>query len=362
MNIESKMSLPSDIESDAAAKLRRTQAVRRILMGLVPLAVVAGGVSWYMMSGRYVGTDNAYVKADIASVSPEISGNIRSVLVGENELVKKGQPILTIDDTNYLIALAGSEAQLRSAVAAIESAKARYRQKEASLKIMQGNAAFAEREFKRQSALAANNFAAAAKLDEAQHNLDSARQNIALLKQEEAEILAGLNGDPNVSPEQVPSYQAAMTAKLSAETFIKRATVAAPFDGVVSQLPKVGDYARTAAPTFSIVASTDVWIEANFKETDLTNMKAGQPVEIHVDTYPGRVFRGHVSSISQASGAEFAVLPAQNSTGNWIKVVQRIPVRITVDDQHEGPALRAGMSVVTDVDTGKSRFERAFGK
>lgn len=362
MNIESKLSFPSDVETDAAAKLRRTQVVRRVLMGVVPLVAVAAGVSWYLMSGRYVGTDNAYVKADIASVSPEISGNIQSVLVAENQLVKKGQPVITIDDTNYLIALAGSDAQLRNAVSAIESAKARYRQKEASLKIMQSNVAFAEREFKRQSTLAASNFAAAAKLDEAQHNLDSARQNIALLKQEEAEILAGLNGDPDVNPEQVPSYQAALTAKLSAETFIKRATVLAPFDGVVSQLPKAGDYARTAAPTFSIVSSNDVWVEANFKETDLTNMKVGQPVEVHVDTYPGRPFKGHVTSISQASGAEFAVLPAQNSTGNWIKVVQRIPVRISVDDQHDGPALRAGMSVVADVDTGRSRLEQYFGK
>ncbi len=352
MNAESKVSLPTETETVPQSR----RALRRILMGVIPAVVLTVGAAVYLLGGRYVGTDNAYVKADIASVSPEVSGNIHQVLVAENQLVKKGEPILVIDDTNYRIALVGAEAQLRNVVAGIESDKARYRQKEASLAIMQSNVAFAEREFKRQSTLASSNFASTAKLDEAQHAMQSARQNIALLKQEEAEILARLEGDPNIAPEKVPSYQQAYTAKLSAATYIERATLHAPFDGVVSQLPKVGDFARTAAPTFSIVSSSDVWIEANFKETDLTHMQTGQAVEIHIDTYPGRPFKGHVTSISQASGAEFSVLPAQNSTGNWIKVVQRIPVRISVDDQHDGPPLRAGMSVTADVDTGKNRL------
>jgi len=352
MNAESKVSLPTETESPPQSR----RALRRILMGVIPAVVLTVGAAVYLLGGRYVGTDNAYVKADIASVSPEVSGNIHQVLVAENQLVKKGDSILVIDDTNYRIALVGAEAQLRNVVAGIESDKARYRQKEASLAIMQSNVAFAEREFKRQSTLASSNFASTAKLDEAQHAMQSARQNIALLKQEEAEILARLEGDPNITPEKVPSYQQAYTAKLSAATYIERATLHAPFDGIVSQLPKVGDFARTAAPTFSIVSSADVWIEANFKETDLTHMQTGQAVEIHIDTYPGRPFKGHVTSISQASGAEFSVLPAQNSTGNWIKVVQRIPVRISVDDQHDGPALRAGMSVTADVDTGKNRL------
>ncbi len=358
MNAESKLSVPTSSAQGASEQPQRTQVVRRILMGVVPILAIAGGVAWYVNGGRYVSTDNAYVKTDIAAVSPEVSGNITGVLVNENQAVTKGQPILKIDDTNYRIAMLGAEAQLRSALSGIEGDKARYRQKEASLAIMQNNVSFADREYKRQSTLAASNFAAAAKLDEAKHNLDSARQNITLLKQEEAEILARLDGDPSVTPEKVPSYQQAMSAKVSAETFIERTTVRAPFDGIVSQLPKVGDYARTAAPSFSIVSSQGAWIEANFKETDLTNMKVGQPVELHVDTYPGHPFHGHVTSISQASGAEFSVLPAQNSTGNWVKVVQRIPVRISIDDQKDGPTLRTGMSVVVDVDTARTRLQR----
>jgi len=143
--------------------------------------------------------------------------------------------------------------------------------------------------------------------------------------------------------------------------FIQRSVVKAPFDGVVSQVPKVGDYARTAAPMLSIVSNAGVWIDANYKETDLTHMAVNQPIEFTVDTYPGRTFKGHVESISQATGAEFAVLPAQNSSGNWVKVVQRIPVRIAVDTK-DGPPLRAGMSVVTDVDTGLRRYERWLGE
>ncbi len=361
MNADPKMSIASSkLEVEPLPGQRK--ALRRILMGVVPLVVLAGGAFWYLTGGRYVETDNAYVKADIASVSPEVSGNIQQVLATENQRVTKGQPILVIDDTNARIMLAGSEAQLRNAAAAVESDKARYRQKLASLALMQSNAAFAEREFKRQSTLASSNFASAAKLDEARHNLDSARQNILLLKQEEAEILARLDGDPNVAPEKVPSYQQAYAGKLSAENMIRRATLVAPFDGIVSQLPKEGDFARTGAPLFSIVSDAGVWVEANYKETDLTHMQVGQPVEIKIDTYPGRPFKGHVTSISQATGAEFAVLPAQNSTGNWIKVVQRIPVRISVDDQKAGPALRSGMSVTVGIDTGKSRYDLFFGK
>ena len=354
MNAEPKISLQSTVGRDTPPQDKK--ALRRVLMGVVPVVIIAAGATWYALGGRYVGTDNAYIKADIASISPEVSGNIKKVLVTENQSVAKGQPLLIIDDTNYQIMLAAADAQMRSAVSNIEGAKARYRQKQASLAIMQTNVTFAEREFKRQSTLASSNFVAAAKLDEAKHTLDSARQNIALLKQEEAEILAGLEGDPNIAPENHPSYQQAMTAKVTAETYMARATVVAPFDGIVSQLPKEGDYARTGAPTLSMVSGNAVWVESNFKETDLTHMRVGQSVEIRVDTYPKHPFHGRITSISQATGAEFSVLPAQNSTGNWVKVVQRIPVRISVDDQKDGPPLRAGMSVSTDVDTGRSRI------
>lgn len=338
----------------------KNRALRRILMIGVPMAVILVGGALYLAGGRFVSTDNAYVKADIASLSPEVAGNIVEVMVADNQKVAKGQPLLLIDATNYKVAIAGTEAQMRAAVASIEGAKARYRQKEESIALMQTNVRFAEREFGRQSKLASANYVAAVKLDEAQHALESARRNLRLLQQEKAEILATLEGNPDINPEDHSSYQQAVAGHESAKLMVERATMTAPFDGIVSQVPKVGDFARTGAPILSLVSTTGVWVEANFKETDLTKMKTGQPVEIEVDTYPDRKFHGRVASISQATGAEFSVLPAQNSSGNWVKVVQRIPVRISFEDNN-GPTLRAGMSVVAEVDTGVRRAANWFG-
>ena len=176
MNAESKLSMQTPIGTDSDALPDRRLLLRRILMVVIPAIVVVAATAWYLNTGRFVGTDNAYVKTDIASLSPQVSGTVMNVLVSENQAVTKGQMLLTLDDTNFRIGLANAEAQLQSALTGIQGDKARYAQKEASLAIMRGNVAFAEREFKRQSALAANNFVAAAKLDEARHTLESAQQ------------------------------------------------------------------------------------------------------------------------------------------------------------------------------------------
>ena len=201
-------------------------------------------------------------------------------------------------------------------------------------------------------------------MDEARHAYDTALQRIELLRQEKAEFLAKLEGNPDLPVEAYSSYQTAEANLAGAKYFLDRTTIKAPLDGIVSKLPRVGDYGRTAAPLFTIVEADHVRVDANFKETELTHMRPEQNVEITVDAYPGKVLHGHVESIAQASGSEFALLPAQNTTGNWIKVVQRIPVRVAVDDQHQdgGPVLRVGMSVQTTVDTGRRRLSRWLGR
>jgi membrane fusion protein (multidrug efflux system) len=211
---------------------------------------------------------------------------------------------------------------------------------------------FAERELKRQTSLAASQNVSVQKLDEAKHAYQSAEQRIALLKQEEAEFLSKLENHPDQAVEEFAAYKMAVANVAAAKYMVDRSVVYAPFDGIVSHIAKVGDYGRTGVPVCNVVVANKVWVEANFKETELTHMRSGEPVEVHVDTYPGKVFHGHVESIAQASGSEFALLPAQNSTGNWIKVVQRIPVRVAIDvaDQNTEPVLRSGMSVITDVD------------
>ncbi len=360
MKVERTISLQDDASSPVSGPTR-TKQVRRVLMIVIPaIGVIAAGLA-YLWSGRFIDTDNAYVKSDIASLSPDISGAVTDVLVAENQVVKKGQPLIKVDDTNYHFALALAQANMKTAASTVETDRAQYRQKQESMRMAQTDLAFADKELKRQAALGPGRFVSQQKLDEVRHAADSAQQRIALLKQEQAEILAKLQGDPELPVEQHPSYQAARAQVAGAQHYIDSATIAAPFDGIVTHLPKIGDYARTGAPIVSVV-STATWIDANFKETQLTYLHPGQPAIVSVDAYPGRKFKGHLESIAQAGGGEFSLLPAQNSNGNWVKVVQRIPVRIAIDEEEgKAPVLRAGMSVVAEVDSGSRRFERWFG-
>ncbi|TAL00334.1 MAG: HlyD family secretion protein [Rhodospirillaceae bacterium] len=361
MNIERPI-ISAALRAERPARLDPV-LIRRLAIVGVPALVLIIGAGLYILGGRYVDTDDAYAKADFASVTPGASGDVTEVLVTENQAVTKGQPLVKLSDDEYRIAAAAGESSVDSAKNTIESNRAQYRQKVASLAMAQTDSDFAARELKRQSALAASNNVSISRLDEARHAYESAQQKIALLKEEEAEFLAKLQGNPDLPVEQYASYQMALANKAGAEYMLSRTTVFAPFDGIVSHLPKPGDYGRTGVPLLNIVSTRRVWVDANFKETQLTYMRPGQSVDVSVDTYPDHVFHGHVESIAQASGSEFALLPAQNSTGNWIKVVQRIPVRVAIDQQPSdgGPVLRSGMSVIVDVDTGYRRLSRWFG-
>lgn len=328
----------------------------RLLMLLAPLAlIVAGGA--YMWAGRYVTTDNAYIRADIANISPEVSGQVLEVFVKDNQPVKAGDPLIKLDALNYEILLAGAEAAMKNTVASIDADRIDYRKHQQDLKIAQSELDFAQRQYDRQMKLASSSAGAEAARDSARRELEVAREKVALTQEEIKESLAKLFGDPNIPLEKHPKYQEAMAQEAVASLQIKRATVVAPFDGIVSHVPQVGDYARMGVTAMTLVSADRVWIEANFKETELTNMKAGQPVEVKIDTYPARTWHGVVDSIAQATGAEFALLPAQNATGNWVKVVQRVPVKIIINDAAAGPALRAGLSVEATVDTGARRID-----
>jgi membrane fusion protein (multidrug efflux system) len=361
MNIERPI-VTNPVKTEAPKRFDVAE-IRRVAMIGVPVVVLLVSAALYLLGGRYVSTDDAYVKADFAAVTPGISGDVVEVYVHENERVKKGQPLMRLQSDVYQIGAAAAEAQVDSARFKIESDRAQYQQKVQSLAMAETDLMFAERELKRQSSLAASQNVSVQKLDEARHAYQSAQQRIALLKQEEAEFLSKLENKPDQPVEDFATYKMAVANVAAAKYMVDRSTVYAPFDGVVSHIAKVGDYGRTGVPVCNVVVADKVWVEANFKETELTHMHPGQPVEVHVDTYPGKVFHGHVESIAQASGSEFALLPAQNSTGNWIKVVQRIPVRVAIDvaDQNKEPVLRSGMSVITDVDTGHRRIARWFG-
>ena len=308
---------------------------------------------------RFVDTDNAYVKADKVMIAPEISAAVAEVLVAENASVSKGQPLFKLDAALFVVALERARARREKVRTDIEALQAAYRSKQAELTLAQTNAAFAEKEYRRQADLAQQHFVSQIQLDERRHTLDVARQQLAVLQQDIERVLAGLNHEPDAPVEKYPAYQEVAAELAQASINLDHATVYAPFDGVVSNVPKLGQHLNAGSPALTLVASRAPWIEANFNETDLTHVLPGQTAEIRVDMYPDLHLSGKVASISPASGAEFSILPAQNASGNWVKVVQRITVRIELDAPlEETVVLRPGMSTQINIDTGSNRFQR----
>lgn len=217
----------------------------------------------------------------------------------------------------------------------------------------ENNLSFSNRELARQTQLAKQRLTSQVKLDEAQHNADTARDQMAVIAQELAQTLTQLTGNADLPVKKHPRYLEAAASRDSAELNLQRVVVYAPFAGVTSKVPQVGQYVAAGGAVMSVIATTDSWIEANYMETDLTHVRTGQPVSVVIDTYPNHEWKGTVQSISQATGAEFSVLPPQNATGNWVKVVQRIPVRIALEMRADDPPLRAGMTAAVKIDTGR---------
>ncbi len=337
----------------AAATRRRT--LRRVLLTAGPLLVALVGAYLYYTGGRYVDTENAYVKADKALISAQVSGPIAAVTVKENQPVSAGEVLFRLDETPFKLALARAKARLREVRSDLEALKASYEQKHQELRLAESNAAYAEREYHRQSQLARKGLTSQEQLDEAHHRFDVAKKQVGVLTQDLARILANLDGDAAMPVEDHPRYLATKAERDQAALDLQHAAVRAPFDGVASKTPEPGVFVKAGDPVMSVVAERDVWIKANFKETQLTHVRPGQSVTVRVDTYPGHEWHGRVASISQATGAEFSILPPQNASGNWVKVVQWIPVRVAIDNQPQDLPLRAGMSTEVTVDTGYQR-------
>jgi len=340
-----------DVRSKPRRSLR-TGWLRLPLMISVPALLVLGAGYWYLTGARYVSTDDAYVQADKIPVSADVGGRVVSVEVHNNQRVAAGQVLFRLDDRPYRIALERAQAQLASARLQIDGLRASYRERQADLKAAQDMLGYMQREYDRQSQLVATHITPQSKFDETRHNLDAARQQVQSTQAQLANIVASLGGNPDIETDKHPTVLQAMAQVDQAELDLSHTVVSAATDGIVSkvdQLP-VGTYLTAATPAFSLVSTDQAWIEANFKETDLAHMRAGQDVAIVVDSYRDHTCHGKVDSLGAATGAEFSVLPPQNATGNWVKVVQRIPVRITVDCGADRP-LRAGMSATVDVDT-----------
>jgi membrane fusion protein (multidrug efflux system) len=321
------------------------------------LPFLAGGAAlfFWVSSGRYVETDNAYVKGDKVYIASELSGPIVEVAVKENQHVSRGQLLYRLDDTPYRLALAKIEADIDIQRAEIRSLRAQWRTKREDIKAALSQQVYAQADFERQKDLAERKFAPVAKLDESRMAAEVARQRIASLQEDLQRIEAQLAGDPKIKVDDHPKVKQMLAAREEALLNLRHTTIEAPMDGIVSKVLVPGAYAVMGVPSIAVVADSDLWIEANFKETELTRVRVGQPVTIWIDTYPDVKCTGKVTSLASSTGAEFAVLPPQNATGNWVKVVQRVPVRLVLDDSGDDAPLRAGMSAVVSIDTGHVR-------
>lgn len=337
---------------------------RFLLMVALPAALVIGGAYVWVTGGRYQETENANLQQAKVSIASDTAGRIVQVDIADNQSVKRGDVLFAIDPEPYRIALAQADAAVAGARLNVEQLRAAYSQAVAQEKSDASEVGYAQSQYDRAADLSRKGINAKSSLDEARNDLDKAKQQLAVAQQGIVSAKAALGGNPDIETDKHPTVMAALAARDKAAYDLAQTTVKAPADGVISQASsfKVGQYVGSGTPLFSLVETGDTWIDANFKETQLTHMKPGQKAEIVVDTYPGRTFEATVKAIGAGTGAEFSLLPAQNATGNWVKVTQRIPVRLELTDADAKMALRTGMSAAVTVDTGVARgFPKIFG-
>jgi membrane fusion protein (multidrug efflux system) len=335
----------------------RRRWVRPALFLLLPVALIGGGY-WYVAGGQVMSTDDAYVEADKVGVSTDVSGIVKEVDVTDNQHVEVNQILYRLDDLPFRLALNRAEAQVGMVGDALNALKANYRDMQAQTKEAQNEIDYFTTEFRRQQNLVSSNIVSQSTFDTAHRNLQNAQQKLASVDQQLAAIAANLNGDPDGPVEQNPRYLDALAQRDEAARQLAHTVVSAPFAGIVTNVPSIapGKYLQASMTAFYLVAAEHVWVDANPKETELTYVHPGQPVTVTADSYPDAQWGGTVESISPAASQEFALLPAQNTSGNWVKVVQRIPMRVRVDTSDKNlPTLLAGMSVEIDVDTDHRR-------
>jgi membrane fusion protein, multidrug efflux system len=345
--------------AEAPPRTRRInrRLLRPILMlgGIIVVAVASG--AYWLTGGRYVSIDDAYVRAAKETIATDVAGIVASVPVHEGQRVKKGDVLLRLDPRQFQIAVDGAKANLGGISSDLNAKKVDYQRMLREVEVKQAQVQSDQANFDRFANLVKSGGVTRADYDNSRFQLAANQQAVIALKTMAEVQLAKLGGNPDVDIHTMSDYLQAKARVDEAQRQLDHTVIYAPFDGVVTQVDTVqpGMYLAASTAAFGIVSTEDVWIEANPKETELTWVKPGDAVHVTVDTYPGRAWKGVVASIAPNSGSEFSVLPAQNTSGNWVKVVQRIPVRIHVEPQPGDPELRAGMSVEASIDTGHSR-------
>jgi membrane fusion protein, multidrug efflux system len=338
------------------AKPARSRArLRLVLLVILPLIALAGGLYVYLQSGRYISTDNAYVGAQKVLITPDISGKISRVMVAEGQRVQAGDALLEIDPAPFRLSVTQGEARL----AGVRTEFANLRTNLASIgrriALARETLDLKQRDVERKTTLLSNRTGSQMDMDNALAAIVTAKTQLEQLEQQQEGIRNQLLGDPDLPIEKFPPYAQASAALDQAQRDLDHTVLRAPIAGMATQVASIqmGRYVSAGTPVFSLIDDARPWVDANPKETDITYLRIGQAVEISVDTFPGRKFRGVVAAVSPGTGAQFAILPPQNASGNWVKVVQRVPVRITFAPSEDVHDLRAGMSVTVDIDTGR---------
>ena len=339
-------------QADAPRRTIREKLRWPLLLALPVALAVAGGFK-LRDSERYAVTDDAFIRAAKDAINARVSGQVVEIAVRDNQRVRKGQLLFRVDPQPYRLAVDQAEAHLSSARIQVEALKATYRRQQAELESARDSADFDEREHERKKALLASDFASRSAYEQAETDAKVARQHIASVQQEIANTVAALDGDPDIEVDLHPTVREAQAQLDRARLELSYADVVAPDDGIVTQVDalQVGDFVGAGAPVFSMMSSRDVWVEANFRETGLDHIRPGQEATVDLDAYPGHPIKAHVVSLSPGTGSEFSALPPENATGNWVKVVQRLPVRLALDAPDANGPLFSGISVTVRLDT-----------
>jgi membrane fusion protein (multidrug efflux system) len=347
-----------DAENSGSKTLQgQWQRARLPLLIAGPALVVIVAIYLFFTSGRYESTDDAYVMAARVAITSNVDGRVVEIDVHDNQPVRKGDVLFKLDETPFRIAVEEAQARLAAAILEVKTLKATYLEKRSELNSAEQTLAFQKTELERQQRLLQSGIASRSTVDRATHAFDEARERVASVQHEMAAARARLGGNPNIDPSEHPSVQQAQALLDRANLDLSYATVAAINDGIVTRVEQlqVGSLVVASKPLFALVSTDDVWIEANFKEDQLAHMRPGQEAIVKIDSYPGKTFKGQVASMSPGTGSQFSVLPAENATGNWVKVVQRLPVRVELDRADTALALQAGLSAKVEVDTSYRR-------
>ncbi len=322
----------------------------------VPALVLIGALIFWLQGGRYVSTENAFVKADITQVASEVSGRIAEVRIRDHAVVAAGEVLVRLDPAPFQFALAKAEAEIDSARANVEQIKVSLREIRAEATEAENRLAFLQTQARRQRDLSGRGVASAARVEQSDSDEQQAQDRLAVLQQRIARVEASLGGKPDQPTDRYAAVREKQAMRDRAALDLAHTEIKAPRAGVVVNFRlQLGEQVKAQTALFALVTDRRPWLEANFKETDLAYVTVGQKATVMLDMHPDITWDAEVESISPATGAEFAILPAQNASGNWVKVVQRLPVRLRLIERPGEPPLRAGMTAYVSIDTARVR-------